>query len=128
MFYFKTTLKESPNHGIGIFADEDIPINTLIWSPSPALSLHYSEEEFEKLSSEDKKVITHYGYFHRKNKVWHLAADDSRYVNHSKNPTSVVTKDGWGLQALTNIKKGEEITQNYLDFEEPHFLKERGIS
>lgn len=127
MFYFRTKLKQSPNHGIGIYADEDIPKDALIWNPSPALSLHWSEEEFNNLPEDDKRVIAHYGYFHKEHKIWHLAADDSRYVNHSKTPTSTVSDDSWGLKAITDLKQGDEITQDYNDFENEEFQRKRGL-
>lgn len=127
MFYFKTKLSESKQHGIGIFADEKIPKGALIWSPSPALSLHFTEDEFNKLPEADRNVISHYGYFHKQFNIWHLAADDSRYVNHSNNPTSTVSEDGWGLAALIDIQPGVEITQNYADFETESDMKKRGL-
>jgi SET domain-containing protein len=127
MFYYKTKLKESNHHGIGIFADEHIPAETVLWVPSPALSLHYSEDEFNTLSENEKQTISHYGYFHKEFKVWHLAADDSRYINHSKNPNVTVTEDGWGLKTLIDLKLGDEIVQDYNDFEDIDSQRKRGL-
>jgi SET domain-containing protein len=127
MFHYKTKLKESNNHGIGLFADENIPADVILWNPSPALTLHFSTEEFNSLPESDQKIITHYGYFHKEFNVWHLAADDSRYINHSKNPTVGISPDGWGLKTLIELKSGDEITQNYSDFEDKDAMIARGL-
>jgi SET domain-containing protein len=127
MFHFKTKLRESPHHGIGIFADEFIPADSLLWTPSSSLSLHWTEEEFNALPQSDQEIISHYGYFHKEFKIWHLAADDSRYVNHSKNPTVTVSDDNWGLKTLKDLNPGDEITQDYNDFEDEESQIKRGL-
>ena len=53
----------------------------------------------------------------------------SKFINHSYNAT--VTQDekftDAYLVAARDIKKGEELTQNYLEFESEDDLKARGI-
>ncbi len=47
----------------------------------------------------------------------HLEGDISDYMNHSCNPNAYVDFNGLVLRAHRNIRKGEEITFNYLTTE-----------
>jgi len=118
MFLKKTYLDKSDTHGIGLFAGENIQRGEVIWTPSEIFTLHISEKEFEKLNPSDQDTIRHYGYFHKDMKTWHFGSDNSRFINHSLNPTIIRTNKGDGVQALVSISKGSELTQNYRDFEE----------
>ena len=52
-----------------------------------------------------------------------------KFVNHSSNPTSTsdFTKPNNPLLAIRDLMAGEEITQNYLEFESKEVLRGRGI-
>lgn len=54
-----------------------------------------------------------------KNNKWHLAFDDIRFCNHSKNGNVTISKNDtkYQLIAKRNINQGEEITQDYKEFE-----------
>ena len=43
--------------------------------------------------------------------------DTSYYLNHSKKPNIKTTDEGFTFIALKNIKKGEEITTSYGDYD-----------
>lgn len=79
------------------------------------MDLYISDEELMKLDSDEIKTIKHYGFFDKEKKQWHYAFDDIRFCNHSSQG-NIVLKDG-SLNAINAIKKGEEITQNYSEFE-----------
>ncbi len=49
MLLVKTQLKNSRIHGVGIFADEDIPKGTAIWRDYEGFDLEYSVEAVDKL-------------------------------------------------------------------------------
>jgi SET domain-containing protein len=117
MFLKKTYISPSSIHGLGLFAAEPIQAGEQIRMPSSNLTLHWSHEEFELLPEDDRRIISHYGYFHKEHRVRHLSADDSRYINHSATPTIEVTPDD-GVRAIGDIPPGTELTQNYSDFEE----------
>lgn len=118
MFLKKTYLNKSIIHGIGLFADEDILKGEIIWTPSDIFTLHIDKNDFEELHESDKSMVRHYGYFHKEMGIWHFGSDNSRFINHSKDPTITRTDTGDGVQALRDILKGDELTQNYTDFEE----------
>ena len=129
MIHIKYRLDKSVLHGIGLFADEDIKKGTLIYTASPLLDLNISEEQFSKLNENEKQEILWWGFFDKPSKKWHVDFDVSKFINHSFNAN--VTQDASHFEAyLTaslNIKKGDELTQNYLEFESEEDLKRRGI-
>ena len=66
-----------------------------------------------------------WGFWDAPNNVWHSDFDVTKFVNHSYNPTITQDpkyKDAY-LVATRDIKRGEELTQNYLEFETKEDLK-----
>ena len=116
MFHIKTTIKNSPLHGIGLFADENIFKGQKIYTENPNLDIFLSNEEFSKLPENEKTTIQHYGYFDIQKNKWHLNFDDMRFCNHSKDG-NITLIDKIVIIAKKDIKKGEELTQNYEEFE-----------
>ncbi len=114
MILIKYFLDKSDVHGIGLFARENIKKGTIIYVPNDLLDIKLSKEEFKKLSVFDQKIIKHYGFLN--SGVWHLAFDDIRFLNHSFN--SNVTEVGGKLIAKYDIAVGEELLQDYREFEE----------
>ena len=127
MLLIKTKVKSSSVHGLGLFADEDISKNSVIWKFSPLLDIQIDEDDFEKLCQYEKDYINHFGYFSRKSNKYNLSFDDVRYINHSEqgNVTIDETKDEeteYPVIAARDIKKGEEILQNYYEFDDDHLF------
>jgi uncharacterized protein len=124
MLLIKAIPKSSLIHGIGLFADQDIPKGTQIWKFSPALDLEISLSDFEKLSQYEKDYINFYGFLSKKTGNYHLSFDNVRFINHSKegNVTIDMSVDDiqYPLIASKDIKKGEEVTQNYFEFDNDH--------
>jgi uncharacterized protein len=116
MFYVKTDLGKSLIHGIGLFSKRDIKKGERVYKSNPNLDLILSDLQFGRLEDKEKERIAHYGYFNKRTKKWHLAHDDIRFCNHSSggNLTQVENR----LIAKRDIKKGEELTQDYSEFEE----------
>jgi SET domain-containing protein len=126
MLLIKATPKQSTIHGIGLFADQDVSKGTVIWKFSPKLDLEVSPEDFEKLSQYEKDFINFYGFRSRKTDNYHLSFDNVRFINHSKegNVTIDVSVDDveYPLIASKDIKTGDELLQNYFEFDEGHSL------
>lgn len=124
MLLIKAMVKSSKIHGLGLFADEDIPKGTVVWKFSPGLDLEIPKTEFEKLSQREKDVILFYGFLSKKTDHYHLSFDDVRFINHSKEGNVVIDETvndiEYPLIAGQDIKAGEEITQNYFEFDEGH--------
>ncbi len=126
MLLIKTTVKSSAIHGLGLFANHDIPKGTQIWKFSPDLDLEIEKSQFEKLHQHEKDFILFYGYLSKKTDNYHLSFDNVRFINHSEdgNVTIDQTIDDveYPLIAKKDIQAGEEITQNYFEFDEDHLF------
>src|SRR3989344_1491136 len=119
MIHIKYKLDRSPFHGIGLFADESIVKGTLIYTASPLLDVNITQEQFDSLSDKEKKEIKWWGFKIESGGVWHVDFDVSRFINYSYEPTVTQDKshtDAY-LVATRDVKTGEELTQNYLEFE-----------
>jgi SET domain-containing protein len=129
MIHIAYTLKSSDLHGVGLFADEDIKQGQLIYTASPLLDLNITQEQFDNLDQKEKDEILWWGFFDRPSQMWHVDFDVSKFINHSDNAT--VTQDdsheGAYLVAVHDVQPGEELTQNYLEFETAEDLERRGI-
>ena len=129
MLHIKYKLDKSNKHGIGIFADQDIKQGDVIYTASPLLDLNISNETFERLSQTEKDEVRYWGFWIESDKVWHVDFDMSKFINHSfeANTTQDFSHSEAYLVAARDIQNGEELTQNYLEFESEGDLKKRGI-
>jgi len=107
-------LAPSKIHGIGVFAIRNIPKNTylkmkgLLYEDPEDTEIN--KEDFLKIRPEIRKIILDRWFMEKD----YLAiknpnndADLQSFMNHSNNANSN------GYYTLQNIKKGEEITENY---------------
>jgi len=129
MIHIKYKLGASIHHGVGLFAGEDILKGAIIYTPSPLLDVNLTQEQFDSLDEKEKAEIRWWGFFDAPTQKWHVDFDVSHFINHSYDAT--VSQDPSHteayLVATRNIKVGEELTQNYLEFESPEALKQRGV-
>jgi SET domain-containing protein len=130
MIHIKYKLLTSDLHGIGLFADENISHGQLIYTASPLLDVNITQEQFDTLSVNEKNEILWWGFFDQPSKMWHVDFDVSKFINHSENATVTQEEshDEAYLVAVRDILPGEEITQNYLEFETLDDLLKRGIT
>jgi SET domain-containing protein len=115
MILVKTKLDKSHISGIGLFADCEIKQGSVVYLKSPKLDLKLSKEDFNNLNEIEQKTISHYGYL-AKDGFYYLDFDDIRFLNHSDNPNLILI--GNELRAVRLINSGEELTQNYNEFED----------
>ncbi len=129
MIHIKYKLDKSNKHGIGLFADEDLKKGQIIYTASPILDLNITQEEFDSLNDLEKKEILWWGFFDEPSQKWHVDFDVSKFINHSNSATLTQDDDYLDAYLITTreVKKGEELTQNYLEFESEEDLKRRGI-
>lgn len=129
MMHIKYTLGASDLHGIGVFADEDLHKGQLIYTASPMLDVNISQAEFESLPDKEKAEVAWWGYKVPNKDIWHVDFDVSKFINHSDEGS--VTQDrnheGAYVVAARDIRAGEELTQNYLEFESTEDVRKRGI-
>jgi uncharacterized protein len=123
MLLINASPKSSPINGLGLFAGEDIPKGTVVWRFSPALDRELTPEEFDVLAQREREYIRFYGFLSKKSGKYHLSFDNVKFTNHSATPNiasdlSAHEEIEYPLVAIRDIRSGEEILQNYGDFEE----------
>ena len=124
MLLIRGSVKPSTIHGLGLFADEAISKGTRIWQFSLGLDAEIDPAHFEKLSQRGKDFILFYGFHSKKSGNYHLSYDNVRFINHAEqgNVTVDTSVDDieYPLIAARDIQPGEELTQNYYDFDDNH--------
>jgi SET domain-containing protein len=112
-------------HGVGVFAIRPIPkgvkpLNSLV----KLKELEFSREELEALPKSVRKQLEIFCYY--VGDTFYIPSTGLNcvnmavYVNHSKKPNLRFKKDG-SLQAIKNIKKGEELMIDYdISFGDTH--------
>lgn len=129
MIDIKYKLKESPLHGVGLYADQDIKEGQVIYTASPVLDLNITKEQFGGLSDAEKRELRWWGFWDEPSQRWHVDFDVTKFVNHEI-PGSITQDTSHTeayLVAARDIRRGEELTQNYLEFESDEDLKARGL-
>lgn len=129
MIHIQYKLDRSSKHGIGLFADEDLEVGQLVYTASPVLDVNITTEQFDSLTNKEQDEIRWWGFFDEPSQRWHVDFDVSKFINHAKEGTLTQDKNHTDAYLITtrDIKQGEELTQNYLEFESPEDLKQRGI-
>lgn len=129
MIHISYKLKESPLHGIGLFTQEDLSQGQLVYTASPLLDVNITQQEFDSLSENEQNEISWWGFWDEPTQRWHVDFDVSKFINHSSNATLTQDSDHTEAYLITtrNVNAGEELTQDYLEFETIEDLKKRGI-
>jgi SET domain-containing protein len=111
MLTIKTILLPSPIHGLGLFADEDIPAETVIYKIDDLLTVRHAVDFIEGWGRPEHVVEYFKKYAWKRDGYYYLSLDNDRFMNHSDTPNTYETQ--FLTIALVDIKKGEEITCNY---------------
>lgn len=129
MMHIKYKLDISNIHGIGLFAAEDLKVGQLIYTASPMLDVNITQEQFDSLSENERSEIMWWGFRIPETGIWHVDFDVTKFINHSSVPTVTQDKDRSDayLVATRAVKVGEELTQDYREFETEQDLVRRGI-
>lgn len=129
MIHISYKLKSSDLHGVGLFADQPIKQGELVYTASPLLDLNITQQQFDSLNQKEKDEILWWGFFDEPSQLWHVDFDVSKFINHAYDATLTQDEkhDEAYLVATRDIQPGEELTQNYLEFEGPEDLERRGI-
>jgi uncharacterized protein len=112
----KTSVRQSPIHGLGVFAEEDIPAGTVLWRFEPLLDRMILEADLAGLPEEVVAFVDIYSEYFPELGLLVLSGDNDRYTNHSEAPnTEVILPNGpeAHVRALRDIAAGEEITCDY---------------
>lgn len=113
MLLVKTYLAKSQIHGLGVFAGKFIRKGTKIWRFVDGFDRFYSPKQFARLPKPARDYIRQHGY--RVDGEILLTVDHDHHMNHSDRPNTYL-HDGYTI-ARRNIRKGEEITNDYREFD-----------
>lgn len=121
MLLVKTVVKESGIAGRGLFADEDISQGTKVWVFEESVDLAFSKDDVSSRSQVIQEDIKTYAYLSKVSGRYIYPADNGRFMNHSFSPNIDVTFSEESDEdidiAARDIKKGEELTINYEQFD-----------
>jgi SET domain-containing protein len=112
MLLVKTKIGSSLIHGIGLFADQFIPANTIVWRHNDLIDRVYRYDQLEHMPNIIQDILNNYGW--RENEYLVMPGDNARFTNHSLAP-NCETAPGISY-ALYDIQVGEEITEDYSSF------------
>jgi uncharacterized protein len=135
MLLVKTVVKQSVIAGVGLFADQDIKRGDIVWQFTPETCATFATEQFQVLIDSfhktEKQLIQYfltYTYYQRCINSLIFCLDDGRFVNHSEHPNlasplHLSRELGWQCSAaLDDIKRGEELTENYRSYDSSDWL------
>lgn len=117
MFLTMTEVKPSLTHGLGVFAAENIKKGAVVYQHRPTLDLILNATEFAELDDRDRALILHYGGIDKRLNRYRLPYDNLRFLNHSNSPNLHYEEIFDQIVALRDIRAGEELLQDYHDFE-----------
>lgn len=116
MLFVRTVVRPSPIEGLGLFSAEPIiPAGEIIYRWDERLAWTCTEAEFRNLPMAARKHVERYGWRDIPSGRWRASVDNSRFINHSPTPNTVHRENG--QFALRDILPGEEITENYAEFD-----------
>lgn len=116
MFCIKAELRPSSTHGVGVFAKENVKRGTIVWKFERGLDVKMPIDKIKDLTEGQKYHILK--FFWKSGDFFYSSCDISNYVNHSPNPNTAIKNIGENdedilIEALEDIKEGDEITQDY---------------
>ena len=121
MFLVKVSIRQSAIHGLGCFAEEDIKKGQLVWQFDPRMDLQFTEEDITQLPPPAVDFLHRYGYCENRQqgRVIILCGDFGRHLNHAEdfNLLEAGAAKEFNI-AARDIRKGEELTCNYYDFDD----------
>ncbi len=117
MYVVKTYLDRSAINGIGVFANQDIPKGTIVWTMVHGFDQVFDHAFVQNLPEVGREYVRKYAYLERGK--FYLCGDHGKFTNHSDTPNVTNALDGSEDEiAARDIKKGEELTSDYRTFDD----------
>ena len=120
MLLVTTTIAQSPipGAGLGLFADQDIPRDFVLWRFHPLFDICVNADQLLSLPEPLLGHIYHYAYFFEPWQTFIFCGDDARFMNHQDQPNCLdLPPDPNGYHgdiiAHRDIQRGEELTCDY---------------
>ena len=126
MYKVAVEIHESNIEGKGVFATDFIPKGTIVWQHTDGYDTKMTTTKFDSLDEDTKTALQRTAYLSPTTRMWVAPPDNDPacYTNHDPQNfnTSVSFEpkisDEPLFRANRDINKGDEITNNYIDFDE----------
>lgn len=110
----KTKIVPSKIHGVGVVAIRDIKKGEKLYTDVIPHQLDVPYAQIKKLNKDIRDILLgHFPLIAKGSHFWYPVNHMAAYLNHSDTPNYDAKKD----IALQDIKKGEEITEDYRQIE-----------
>jgi SET domain-containing protein len=116
VFLIETYIDRSPIEGSGVFAGQDIAKGELVTKHTEGLDLIFTQAQYDAFPPAFQYFLRRQTY--RSEGEYVLNIDHERFTNHSDTPNTIWSDDDGGMIAARNIRRGEEITCDYREFDE----------
>lgn len=116
MLLFKTEVKVAtdPRMGLGLFATEFIPKDSLVWKFVEGVDIKVSIKEVEQMSEAQQEYFEKYAWV--EDNYYYSSCDLTNFVNHSYQPNLKIIDEI--MISLRDIHPGEELFENYAEFDD----------
>lgn len=116
MYIVKTYIGPSPIHGVGVFAGEDIAKGAVVSRYVGGFDGVFASDFLEEVSLPPvvHEFVENHAYIND-GRMW-MPGDLDMFTNHSFSPNVGYNQQDGSFYALQNIRKGEEITNDYRQF------------
>ena len=114
MLTVKTYVAPSSIHGVGLFAAELIPAQTVIWQFNQHIDKVYSDKSFLKVCQKtNEHTVCHLlNCSYIRGGRFYYVTDNARFINHA-DQANIAFIDDLSEVALRQIEPHEEILENY---------------
>jgi uncharacterized protein len=120
MMLTKYKLDQDNWGGIGIYAAEPIKKNSVVYVYNESLIKIFSLSDVYAMSDVASDAILKYSYSgmgqHKLEGAVYYGMDDSRFMNHSAEPSLIYNESNQCYHAARDLIIGEELTCDYNDF------------
>ncbi len=112
------SFKNSPIHGVGVFAKKLIPAGTRVWQFDETMAVS-DQAALSRLDPGMVRYALHGGYLHKPSDKLLWYTDGMQYMNHASSPLANVGLGLWPplhedhTIALRDIAPGEELLEDY---------------
>jgi SET domain-containing protein len=117
MFLYRVEVKvaTNPKMGLGLFAKEFIPKDSIAWKFTEGIDTKISLLQFFDLNDAQKEYFTKYGWIEKGEEGFYYSSGDlSNFMNHSYTPNLNGKQEC--LIAVRDIQIGEELFVDYSEF------------
>jgi SET domain-containing protein len=117
MFLYKVEVKtaNNPRMGLGLFAKEFIPKNSIVWKFIEGIDIKISIDDFNKLNDAQKEYFYKYGWIEKnEDNFYYSSGDLTNFMNHSYTP-NITSKNEFSV-SVKDIDIDEELFIDYSNF------------